>query len=694
MTHEVLSFPFEPDKTVIDGRFLVKGELGQGGMGRCYRVWQASVERVCVLKMLAPKLHPRFVPQHDARLLLENEAKTLGLLAEGNDSFVQVFDRGQVFVAVRLEGEPIELDLPYYVMEFLHGHSFEALIASFRSRSEFLPWVVVLGLAAQAARALSIAHDRGVVHRDIKPDNIFLQQRIHRLPCVKFIDFGVSTREGAKGVFGTGTTRYGAPELLSLRADRESTQSDIYPLGLVIYELAALRGPFMAASKRDFVQAHVYQDAPRLSQFRLDAPAGLTELLAAALSKNPDARPTASEFADALDAVLAGTEGGTGADAQISALLTTLGQRARQGAAAARARAASSGRGAAATTQPGARSSGLASARSEVFVARTPIVGETAAPPVPAIRSAVPSGAASARAVAADTVPDAPLPLRGVESGAARSFPPHVAKAPVVLLSDTVPDAPPRVEGSPPAGVQLEDVEHVPILRSMAEVYDAIWEDDTHYMPSPFQMDLPAAEPVDGSAASAAKEDQALSRSDTPVVFSGARSARRPPATRAEQQGPRRHRPENVSRLLAGATLVVMGGIGVGVIWATARTAPSLPPAAAEIAAPPIGPEAAAPTEVSARSEAVDTASRPEAAATAASGREERGGKPEAGDAAAARGLGSSAATASPSPPRRRKAPGDAKSSSPAVSRHLDGRARPDGDGLVDEVRDPIWKGY
>ena len=54
MTHDVLSFPFEPERTVIDGRFLVKGELGQGGMGRCYRVWQSSVERVCVLKMLAP----------------------------------------------------------------------------------------------------------------------------------------------------------------------------------------------------------------------------------------------------------------------------------------------------------------------------------------------------------------------------------------------------------------------------------------------------------------------------------------------------------------------------------------------------------------------------------------------------------------------------------------------------------------
>ncbi|HZU83581.1 MAG TPA: protein kinase, partial [Polyangiaceae bacterium] len=242
---------------------------------------------------------------------------------------------------------------------------------------------------------------------------IFLQQRLHRLPCVKFIDFGVSTREGAQGVFGTGTTRYGAPELLSLRAERESTQSDIYPLGLVIYELAALRGPFVAASKRDYLQAHVFQEAPPLSQFRLDAPPALTKLLAAALSKNPEARPTANEFADALDAILAGTDGSKAADAEIADLLAALGQRARQGAAA-RASTVSSGRAAAATTAPGGSSSGITSARSEVFVTRTPLGRpgqEAPKAPFVAERPFAKPVRSSLSGMAADTVPDAPLPL-------------------------------------------------------------------------------------------------------------------------------------------------------------------------------------------------------------------------------------------------------------------------------------------
>ena len=337
MSHDVLPWPFEPDRTVIDGRFRVKGIVGQGGMGRVYRVEDMNLfDRICVLKMLAPKLHPSQVPQHDASALLINEVKLLSLLSEISDSFVTIFGRGTAYVAVPLharEGESrkhVELDLPYYVMELLQGTNFETLIERHKKEQAFLSWNIVLGLCSQAARALSIAHAKGIVHRDIKPNNLFLHEFGGRKPIVKFIDFGVSTQHGAPGVFGSGTKRYGSPELLRNGAPLiEDKQSDIYPLGLVMYELAALVHA-LVEYRADYAYAHLNETPTPLKARRADTPPGFEKIVHRALAKRPTDRPTADEIAKELDTIRASRGEDDDVAPHLSELLSSMRDRAAE----------------------------------------------------------------------------------------------------------------------------------------------------------------------------------------------------------------------------------------------------------------------------------------------------------------------------------------------------------------------------
>jgi hypothetical protein len=450
----VLPFPFEADKTLIDGRFLIKGELGQGGMGRCYRVWQGSLERLCVLKMLAPKLHPRFVPEPDARLLLEHEAKTLGLLAQGNDSFVQVFDRGTLVIEAQHRGERLELDLPYYIMEFLHGFSLEVLVDLQQKLGEFLPWPIVLTLAAQMARALSVAHERGVIHRDLKPDNMFVHRRVDRLPVLKLIDFGVSRREGSESRYGTGTARYGTPEMLARTAQRESTQSDIYPLGLVMFEVTTNRGPFLGRSKDEFIYAHVQTEPPRLATLRPDAPPFFADLVDRALAKNPARRPTAQQIADAIENHLATMPGAREAGAAIERLLQTVNGRAVRDGVAQRALSVVRS-GALALTVAVPSVVATEAPQSEIYLSRSDIPPAAPAMKAPAV----------VQTVLARTAPlKAPVP------------------APVIrdVLQKTLPLKPAAPYGLDGEGViaavaadSIDDVEEVAVFGSMAQVFAA-----------------------------------------------------------------------------------------------------------------------------------------------------------------------------------------------------------------------------
>jgi serine/threonine protein kinase len=512
-----LIFPFERDKTVVDGRFVIKGELGQGGMGRCYFAFQSNLDRTCVLKMLAPKLHPRFVKHADARAMLENEARTLGLLAEGNDSFVNVFDRGTLYALVRHEdlGE-IELDLPYYTMEYLHGITLAVLIDKATLKAEFFPFGLILPLCKQMAEALVIMHSRGVIHRDIKPDNIVLNERIGRPLTVKVIDLGVSRREGDPVLAGTGTIRYGTPELLAGKAALESTQSDIYPLGLVFYEFVALRGPHVCETAQAYFFAHVNIEAPNVLVFRPDCPPRFAKLITWMLMKDPRKRPTARQVADELTAII-GELGTAGARATSQLSLSGLLPPSQQ-AAAQRQRTTLHMRPALVRSvlQPAA-SPGAMPLHSFEIVASHPMPDSVQ----PAASRTAPVAPASARASGSEADASAsrgkepvqpfgqnpsvrPLPeepalvqrhtVRMSPVPSASPSPPSVApqasSPPAAIPTPVIQPAPSVIVGDPlPSPLTttsggIHDIPNVPAFRSMGQMIDALWEDDTRYQPS------------------------------------------------------------------------------------------------------------------------------------------------------------------------------------------------------------------
>jgi hypothetical protein len=496
--HLVTPFPFEVGKTVIDDRYLIQDLLGEGGMGTCFRVHQMSLERSIVLKVLSPRLHPRFFgPGPDARALLENEAKTLGFLCPGNDSFVQVFDRGSLYISVREGRDCFELDLPYYTMEFLDGFSVQtllgsrALVAGTDAIPPFLPWGTVLLLCAQIARGLAIAHERRVIHRDLKPDNLYIHTRTDRPPIVKIIDPGVSAREGDPSVLSSGTVRYGAPELLSRRAKIETTSSDMYSLGIVFFEIATLLMPYAGVSKDDFMWAHIYGEPRDIRSIRTDVPPLFAELAASLLNKEPASRPTARHVDAALTGMLEALEDGeAGASAQLAALVAL-------GKAAIRARRrARQGMGPSPSGEPSGQ---VASAiRSTTFVGTSPNAlrgpaGEPASPGHAAAAPALPPAAKSATSESIDTAREAPVPIAGVAA--------LVIGEPIIRdkTLDTEPSLAEWFDRSveESAGVAqprrtIDGAPEMAVRRSMGAMFDAIWEDDTRYLSSPFHKPEPS----------------------------------------------------------------------------------------------------------------------------------------------------------------------------------------------------------
>jgi serine/threonine protein kinase len=262
------------DGDVVPGTgYRVVRLMGAGGMGSVYEVEHVEIGRHYVLKQLLRTLASR----GDLILRMQKEWKALGVLRHPN--IVDV-----VYAGNTADG------IPYYVMELLVGETVRERL----EREGKLSAGHAAGIAQQTLLGLSAAHAIGVVHRDIKPANIFLT----RDGAVKVLDFGISYSESvrkitAKGL-AIGTPRYMSPEQAS--GEKADARSDLYAVGLLLYEMLAGEGPFDDLSEvTQQMLAHLHRPPRPLSRF-VEVPAALDAVLARALAKNPQERPRSAEY--------------------------------------------------------------------------------------------------------------------------------------------------------------------------------------------------------------------------------------------------------------------------------------------------------------------------------------------------------------------------------------------------------------
>jgi len=264
--------------------YEVVEELGRGGFARVFRVHDLTLDRWLAAKVIAPEL----TASAEASQRFRNEAMTVARLVHPN--IVPIY-----FV-------PSTVTLATYVMPLVSGESLAARLG----REGPLPLIVAVGIVQDVAAALDVAHTAGVVHRDVKPDNILLEAESGR---ALLTDFGIAHGPRASGritISGQvlGTPRYIAPEQAAGEREPDG-RSDVYALGVVAFEMLAGRPPYDAANAQALFAQHVAAECPDLRQWRPDASAAVAASLKRAMAKDPaDRFATAGAFAHALAAGL------------------------------------------------------------------------------------------------------------------------------------------------------------------------------------------------------------------------------------------------------------------------------------------------------------------------------------------------------------------------------------------------------
>jgi serine/threonine-protein kinase len=258
----------------LAGKYKVEGLLGEGGMAQVFRAVHLGLDRPVVIKLM----HSSMPSMDTAMKRFEQECKVTAKLSHPN--VVSVFDVGT------LEGRR-----PYLVMEFIQGESLRDYLDREISMSIKDAATVIM----QACSGLAEAHAQGIVHRDLKPENIMLRERPDRPDWVKIVDFGIAhLKQGGQRLTRTGiaigTVDYMSPEYLSDKPIDH--RSDIYALGIILYEIIAGRCPFLAETPEAVMAKHLWGTPMPLSHFRPELPAGcmFDQVAEKALHKEPEDR--------------------------------------------------------------------------------------------------------------------------------------------------------------------------------------------------------------------------------------------------------------------------------------------------------------------------------------------------------------------------------------------------------------------
>jgi eukaryotic-like serine/threonine-protein kinase len=270
--------------TVLAGRYRLEASIGSGGMAEVFRAFDTTLDRPVAVKILAPQYatDPGFVDR------FRREAQAAARLNHPN--VVGVYDSGS------------DDGTHYIVMEYIEGRT----LADFLAKGGRLEPTKAVEITMHIADALEAAHAQGVIHRDIKTGNVM----VTRSGVVKVMDFGIARiAEGADNVTQTaavlGTASYLSPEQAQGRP--VDARSDLYSLGVVLYEMLTGEPPFTGDTAMAVAYRHVHETPPPPSSKNMDVPAALDAVVMRALAKNPANRyATAREFHDDLERIMRG----------------------------------------------------------------------------------------------------------------------------------------------------------------------------------------------------------------------------------------------------------------------------------------------------------------------------------------------------------------------------------------------------
>lgn len=262
---------------VVHARYRVRHELGRGGMAAVLSAYDGVLEREVALKIMLPQL----VTSRESVERFINEARSLAKLESPH--VVRVLDCGRLKAPIACAG------LPYMVLELLRGEDLYTVAA----REGGLSADRVVRYALQACAGLAAAHVQGIVHRDLKPENLFLALDANGQECLKVLDFGIarshSRRALTRGRVGLGSPGYMSPEQVQGGGEIDA-RSDVWGLGVVMYELLAHRPAFVGDDPHTLCAQTLTAEVVPLERHRPDLPPALIRVVERCLERDPARR--------------------------------------------------------------------------------------------------------------------------------------------------------------------------------------------------------------------------------------------------------------------------------------------------------------------------------------------------------------------------------------------------------------------
>ncbi len=273
-----------PPGTVLGRRYRIDARIAEGGMGTVYRGYNLMLEQQVAIKIMRPE----YADRAEAVERLMNEARAMARL------------RG-IHTARVLDAGDIEGDLPYIVLEYLSGSDLRAVL----DLEGPLPVGKAVDCLLQVCEGLAEAHALGIVHGDIKPENVFLNRWPDGSEVIKIIDFGISKRMDADRPDPSHGCRFGSPSYMApeqiIHPDQVDARADIWSLGVLLYELLTGKVPFWKASASATCCAVLRAEPTPLAEVRRGLPPELEKIVMRCLRKRAEERfSSVRELAEAL----------------------------------------------------------------------------------------------------------------------------------------------------------------------------------------------------------------------------------------------------------------------------------------------------------------------------------------------------------------------------------------------------------